>query len=236
MTYTEYDTYMRTLLVIDASTETQYTTILPLMIVYSENRIYADLDLLSTQTTATANLTPLLRNVTVPTNIQIVQGANIVTPAATNPDSGTRNPIQRVSLDYINFVWPTAVTPLTTPSVPTMYALVSDTAGVVAPAPDAAYKMEFIGIFRPTALSNANQTTWISLNIPELFVAGSMVFGAGYQRDFGQSSDDPRMSMSWEQQYQLLLKSDTVQEARRKAQSSGWQPFSPAPLARVPRS
>jgi hypothetical protein len=56
----------------------------------------------------------------------------------------------------------------------------------------------------------------------------SMIFVSGYQRNFGRASDDPAMAQSYEAQYQTLLKGATVEEARKKFESSGWTSQSPA--------
>jgi len=238
MNYTEYKAEIEQLLVIDPATQPEFeTTILPLMITYSENRILADLDLLSAKTTATVAMTANSRNVTPPPTIQIIESASAIYPGATNPDSGTRYPMQRASTEFINFTWPSASTNATAPSIPQYYALTSVTTCIVSPTPDAAYKMEFVGTYRPDSLAVGTPTTWISTNLPELFIAASMSFGAGYQRDFGaQGPSDPGLSVSWENQYSTLLKSQSVQMARQRAQSEAWQAFTPAPLARTPRT
>lgn len=84
-------------------------------------------------------------------------------------------------------------------------------------------------------MTSVNPPTWLGTNLPDLFLAGINVFMAGYQRDFGAQSDNPQLALSWEQSFQTLLRSAAVEEARRKAQSAAWQPYSPAPLATPPR-
>jgi hypothetical protein len=59
----------------------------------------------------------------------------------------------------------------------------------------------------------------------------SMIFISGYQRNFGRQSDDPQMAQSYETQYMTLLKGATVEEFRKKYQSSGWTSMSPSPVA-----
>ena len=208
----------------------------PRAIEQAEQRLYRELDLITTQTAQTASLTPLSRNIAIPGGILILQELNIVTPAGTAPDLGTRNPVQRVSLAFLNRVAPVAAAPLGSPSVPSWYALLDDVDMRLGPAPDAAYQAEFIGIIRPAPMTAANPTTWLGTNLPDLFVAGVNVAMAGYQRDFGAQSEDPRLALSWEAAFQELKKSAVVEEQRRKAQSVAWQPYSPAPLASPPRS
>jgi hypothetical protein len=59
----------------------------------------------------------------------------------------------------------------------------------------------------------------------------SMIYISAYQRNFGKESDDPQMAMSYENQYQLLLKSAGVEEARKKFESSAWSSQSPASVS-----
>lgn len=211
-------------------------TVFPRAIEQAEQRIYRELDLITTETSATAALTAGSRNVAVPDGILILQELNVVTPAEAAPDAGTRNPVQRVSLAFLNAVAPVAAATLGSPSIPRYYALLDDADVRLGPAPDAAYEAEFIGIVRPAPMSATNPTTWLGTNLPDLFLAGVNVFMAGYQRDFGAQSDNPQMALSWEAQFQELKKSAVVEEARRKAQSVAWQAYSPAPLATPPRS
>jgi uncharacterized protein YjlB len=59
-----------------------------------------------------------------------------------------------------------------------------------------------------------------------------MVYISAYQRNFsGMAANDPQMPVSYESQYQTLLKGAMVEEARKKFQSAGWTSMSPAPVA-----
>lgn len=211
------------------------TTILPLTIAYSENRINADIDFIDVVTTENAICQANNRNLSIPECINIIENVNIITPSATNPDFGTRHPLERISVPMMNYTWPTAaatsVSTSTAGSVPDYYSVLNSSTVLLAPAPDSNYKAEFVGIYRPTALSSDNPVTYISDQFPELMIAASMIYVTGAQRDFGQQSNDPQMGQSWENQYQLLLKSDTIQEFRKKSQSVQWTPYSPSPLA-----
>jgi hypothetical protein len=218
------------------SSDANFNNILPRAIEQAEQRIYRELDLITATTSQVATLSSGVRNVAIPGGIIILDDLNVITPAGTAPDAGTRNPVQRVSLSFLNAVAPTAAAALGTPSLPRYYALLDDVNVRLGPAPDAAYQAEFIGPIRPAPMSASNPTTWLGTNIPDLFLAALNVFMAGYQRDFGAQSDNPQLALSWEATYQELKKSAAVEEARRKAQSVAWQPYSPAPLATPPRS
>jgi len=71
-------------------------------------------------------------------------------------------------------------------------------------------------------LSSLNTTTYLTQHLSDLFFAACMCSIAGYQKDFGAQSDDPRNAVSWEQQYAQRLNSANKEEMRRKFQSGDW--------------
>lgn len=232
LNYTTYIQAMQNLLVVPTdNVDTNFQNIIPRMIEYAELRIYREMDFLVASSALTTPLVTTNRSVTVPTGIFIVEQINIVTPASqTIPDDGTRNPLQRVSLDYLNAVYSTPTT-----GIPTCYAMLSDTVAKLGPPPDNTYTAEFVGVVRPAPLSPANTTTYLTTNLPDLFVAASMVFGTGYQANFGSQADNPQQAQSWEATYQTLKQGVSIEDARQKAQSASWYNDSPNPLANVPR-
>lgn len=236
MNYASYVTTMQTMLVIyDPTGVTNLNNILPDMINYAELRIYRDLQLLNTVTSGTAALSTSNRNINLPAptggTFIVIESANLVLPAGTtNPDNGQRLPLQRVSKEYINYAYGSA-----SPSQPVCYANINDSQIVVGPPSDNNYTIEFLGTYRPNPLSATNTTTILTQFFSDLFIAASMVFGAGYQRDFGHMSDDPQMAQSWENQYNILKSSAMNEEFMKKAQSQGWQAFQPT-TATPPRS
>ena len=58
-----------------------------------------------------------------------------------------------------------------------------------------------------------------------------MIYISGYQRNFGRANDDPQMAVTYESQYNTLLKGAAVEEARKKFEASGWSSQSPSPVA-----
>lgn len=107
---------------------------------------------------------------------------------------------------------------------------------LIGPAPDLAYPLFGYGVQRPDPLSAANPTTYISTELPDLFWAASMIYMAGYTKNFGAQSDNPQMAVSWEQEYQRLLKGANVEQARSKFQAQGWTAQPVAPIATPPRN
>jgi hypothetical protein len=109
--------------------------------------------------------------------------------------------------------------------------MLNTTTILLGPWPDGGYTIEIVGTTRATPLSNANQSNYLSNQLPDVYIAAAMIFASGWMRNFGAQMDNPQMAMSWETQYQNLLKSATVEEFRRKFQASAWSSMSPAVVA-----
>ena len=232
LTYQTYVQTMQNLLVIPTDNiDVNFQNIIPRMIEYAELRIYREMDFAVASAALTTTLVTANRSITMPAGIFIVDQINVITPASqTVPDSGTRNPMQRVSLDYLNTVYST-----TTTGMPVCYAMLSDTIAKIGPPPDNTYTIEVVGVTRPAALSPANTTTYLTTNLPDLFVAASMVFGTGYQANFGSQADNPQQAQSWEATYQTLKQGVDIENMRQKAQAPAWYNDSPTPLANLSR-
>ncbi len=235
LTYATYVTALTTLTNIP-STNIDFQNILPDCIDYSEQRIYRELNLLATIVRDSSQaLSPNNRNFTLPSAQGIfvtVEGINAITPAGTAPDNGTRNPLTPVAIDYLDLVWPSA----TGTGLPTCFAMLTQTAIVVGPWPDQAYTMEVRGTQRPTPLSSSNTVTFLSQNLPDLFLAASMIYMSGYVKNFGAQADDPQMAQSWETQYGKLLASAETEEARKRFQGSAWSSLTQSAAAQPARN
>lgn len=222
MSYT-YTTYVAALadLMATATTDADFTTILPSIIDYAEQRLYRELDLLSTRVADTGTLTANTRNFTLPSNIGrfvITEGINIYTPVGTTT---TRNPVIPVSLDWINWSWQTNTAASAT-TIPQFFAMLTDQVVVFGPPPGAAFTAEVVGTVRPAALSSSTTTTYLTLYLPDLFMAASMIFASGFQKNFGAQSDDPKMSASWSSQYDQLLVSANAENERQRYGAASW--------------
>lgn len=237
LTYSQYQTDLATLMA-TTTTDPNFVQILPLCIDYAELSCYRDLDLSATIVTdSSANVTANVRTFTLPSTngrFVTVDGINIFTPVSTTT---TRNPVTPVSRSVVDALWPSSTVGN---AVPTMFHWLKDgNAGsqtvIFGPAPDQAYTVEVIGTIRPTALSATNTTTFLSNYFDDLFMAASMIFMSGYQKNFGAQSDDPRMSASWKEEYARILAACSVEEARKKFSSQGWTAKQPMPLAATPR-
>ena len=229
LTYSQYVTQIATLAVVDPN-DVNYQAILPQMITYAENRMYRDLDFLFTSIATTQyGLTVGSRQISVPSGTFVVpEQINVITPAGvSNPNHGVRNPLLPTTKEFLDQVYNNSQAT----GVPQYFCPFDDYTFLVGPYPDQNYTCEIIGTYRPDSLSALNTTTFISLYLPDMMIMASMVYISGYQRNFGRSSDDPAMAVTYESQYQTLLKSALMEENRKKFEAAAWSSQSPSPVA-----
>jgi len=237
MSYT-YTTYVATLanLLAEDETDANFVQILPTIIDAAEQRIYRELDMLVEDVRdSSASTTAGSRNFTLPTvlgTFQIVKEINVITPQGTAPEAGTRNPVTPVSLSVLDWAWPS----VTGTGVPEQFAYFSQGTGqtniVFGPWPDAAYRVEVIGKIIPTALSAVNTTTFLSLYLPDLFMAASMAYAVGaFQKNFGPSGDAAEQVGGWEKDYLQRRESAGTWEARKRFAGASWTALQPEPTA-----
>jgi hypothetical protein len=230
-TYSTFVTALSTEAV-QLTSDTNWSQILPTLIDDAEQRIYRDLDLISTIVRdPSAALTANSRSFTLPQSL-----GRFVTVKELSFFTGTypagRTPLRPVSLHWIDFVCPSE-TALTTPSYPQYFAPITDQLFVVGPAPDATYQVEVVGTIRPAPLSATNTTTFLTNYLSDLFLAAAMCSASGFMRNFGAQADDPKMATSWEMQYAQRLASAKPEELRRKFASGDWtsESVGPGPVA-----
>jgi hypothetical protein len=227
-TYDSYVTALATLLVVEADNP-EFVSLLPSFIDYAELRIYQDLDLLSTVTSDVFSTTTNRRAVQFPIEaFNTIQNVNILTPVGTaNPSAATRNPCLPVTKEFLDMVYGSVAGA----GIPAYFAMYNQNTILLGPWPDTVYSVEIVGTYRPESLSVTNTSTFISTNLPSLFMMASLIYGAGYQRNFGKMADDPQMAVSYESQYKELLASAGGEEARKKFASTGWTSMAATPAA-----
>jgi hypothetical protein len=222
---TSYVDQISTMAVVDA-TDPAFLVILPQMIAYAENRIYRDVDFLFTSTSSTAYaLTVGTRSINVPAGTFVVpEQINLITPVGiSNPDLGTRVPLLPTTKEFLDAVYGAS----SSTGQPKYWVPFDDYTFLVGPYPDAAYNVEIVGTIRPQSLGNGTNntvtSTFISLYLPDLFIMASMIYIAAYQRNFSSAlGNDPQMPITYETQYQTLLKSAVSEENRKKFEASAW--------------
>jgi len=235
LTYSTFVTSLANLISVEP-TDPGYLTALPNIIDDAEQRLYRELDLLSTMVTATGLLTSGSRKFTLPTTsgtFVMVEEFNVITPVGiTNPELGERVALLPASKEYLDVVYPS----VTGEGVPGYFAPISQQDWILGPWPDSAYTVEVVGTIRPAPLSATNQTTFLSQYLPDVFLAAALVFAAGYQQNFSAMGDNPQQAVTWESHVRPLIDSAKVEEIRKKFGSQGWSSKSPDPIATPPRT
>jgi hypothetical protein len=196
-------------------TSSAFQTEVPAAIDYAEQRIYRELNLINTITTdATTQCVANARFITIPSAFVVLNSLNVLLPFGnTNPLTGNRGTLDRVSLDYINWVYPPGST---SPGQPAVYANVTQYQFAIGPNADNTYNFEAIGTQRPAPLSATNASTFLTLNLPDLFEAATMIHFSGQMKNFGAQADDPRTAVSWEALYTKLAASADAEELRKR--------------------
>lgn len=210
---------------------------MPGCIDYAEGRCYRDLDIFAGNVRDGSSSTVAnSRNFNLPTGVGtyiIVDGINIITPASTSPESGTRVPLQPVSRDFLDAAYPSS----TGATVPSYFSYLTNntylsggstqTQVIFGPWPDSTYRVEVIGKIQLTPLSASNPNTYLTDFLPDIFIAASMVYLSGFMRNYGAMADDPKMATSWDTEYQKLLASAATYEARKRWSGASWSSKQP---------
>lgn len=220
--------------------EPNFVAILPTIIDYAEQRLYRELDLLAgtllqvVPTTANLRLFDLSQ---APVYILAIERMRVLLPAGSTALNYTSAPpLTPVSVDYLDAVFSGAA-----PGAPVHFGMQSDTLAVLGPTPDAVYNIEVSAEIRPIPLystppNDGTQSTFLTRVLPDLFLAAAMVAAAGYRKNYGAQGDDPRMAVSWQSQYDMLLASAKTEEIRKRF--LGWNMMSssspPIPSAAAP--
>lgn len=213
--------------------DTNFQAAIQLGIQDAEQRICREVDFLGAVVTQTTTLTAGNRNLNWGNSFFVVESLNVITPAtATNPDSGTRNPVLPATKELCDNLFPG----VTASGIPTYLGRVTQSSAVLAPWPDQAYTVEITGTQRPTPLSASNTTTFISTYLPDLMVAATMIYMSGYIQNFSATGDNPQMATNWSGHYKDLLQSATLEEARKKFEAEGWSAKQPSPVVTPPRT
>lgn len=230
LTYAQFVTTTANLLATPED-NTDFLQVLPSAIDYAEGRIYRQFALLATQVSVSGD--PMTaRTYTLPTPatgpFEVIERINIV------DGDGVRTGLTPVSRDVLDTLWPSNSAPDAS-SIPSMFAMLTDQTIVVGPVPGAAVDVEIVGFINPTPLSSTNTTTYLTTNLPDLFVTAAMVFLSGWQKNFGSQSDSPAQAVSWESQYQVLSQGVAEVDARQAFEAASWTQKAIAPLAQPQR-
>ena len=246
LTYSSYVAQIALLAVVPDPADPNFTALIPSMLNYAEDRIFRDLDFNFASTSRTGYaMTAGQRSLIVPYDLADGSGTWVITEqiVLSYPYlSGTRvAPLTPTTLDFINAVYGSGSQ--SPRGQPLYFNVFNDNEYIFGPVPDQNYAVELIGTFRPVSLSptsvgptGVKGTTFLSCYLPEVLVMASMIYVSAYQRNWlGAAGNDPQMPVTYETQYQTLIKGAGMDEARKAGSSAGWSSMAPAPLA-TPRS
>jgi hypothetical protein len=201
------------------SAQPNFQTELPSAIDYAEQRIFRDLDLITTVTEDNSQTcTPSSRYLNVPGAFVVVNSCSIITPAGVVAANGRRNQLCRTSKSVLDLIYPDS----SFLDVPLYYEIMTQGFGVssgiciLGPWPDQAYGAVFTGTQRPAPLSSGNPNTFLSTSLPDLMLIAAMIHMAAYQKNWSSIGNDPGSGTTYEQQYQKLLVGADAEELRKR--------------------
>ena len=210
MTYDDFSARLAMLLQVDPTTDADWAVFLPQAVEAAELRCYRDLDPLAVRKSAQIPVAAAAATFTLPSDCSIPRDLSYVALPA-----GVSSPhIARRDDTFLLELCP----PGSVSGNPKYWALTAADAGLLAPAPSGTVTLSLSYTFRPTPLAASNENTWLATWCPDLMIAAAMVFGSGYQRNYGAQADDPQQGVSWETQYGKLLAGAAREESRRKAE------------------
>jgi hypothetical protein len=230
LTFTSYQTQLVTEIP-SVAENLDFLLLLAGSIDYAELSIYRDLDFLALHGDVS------LGSATIGTNVIAVPSSVIIVEELYY--GASHAPIAPASQAAIRAIYAGGAN-----GPPQYFAMVGGASGatwapsmtvLLGPAPDQSYAMTAYAVERQAPLSASNPTTFISTQLPDLFWAACMIFWAEYMRSGPGRSADPQAELSWQNEYQRILKGADREEMRKKFQSNSWQAQNPAPLAAIER-
>lgn len=159
MTYAELLQKIRDYTEVDSNVLTD--TILNGIIENVEFKILRDVDSDNNRRYATANLVTSQRFVNIPAGLLVVRSAQIV------DSDGSSQPDNREFLQFRDTSFMSEFNPTGATGVPKYYSMWNEEEIVLAPPPDATYKIQLNYILKDLGLSATNTTTYLSLNFPD---------------------------------------------------------------------
>lgn len=217
------------------SSDPNFNNIIPRAIEYTENRIQRDMDLINTYVIdSTGTLTANSRNFTYSVHsgtFIVVTQVSLLLENSNSTQIYRQPPLLMVSWETLNSFYPQDIPLTPSPSYPQYWAPTNGLGGIVGPAPDAAYGIELVGTQRFTPLSSANISNFLTIFMPDVYLAASMVFLYQYQRDLGAGSDDPQAGVTWNTTYETLMKPAYIENMRATFRSTGWNGRLPSQIA-----
>lgn len=200
MTYNELVTNIRNYTEVNSNVFTD--SVINTFITMAENRILRDIDLDVFKKESSGNMTQDNKFLAAPPDILTHRYLMI-----TIPTSGEQVFLDFRDTSFMKEYWPDG----TDTGVPKYYAVWDQDTFYIAPTPNLNYSSEIGYIYRPAQLSNANTTTWISLNAPEALLYACLIQAYSYTK--GPSDMLGYFTQSYQQAIQGL---GIEQQGRRR--------------------
>lgn len=133
--------------------DTDFVTMIPIIVRQAEDRILKATNLPVFKVNKTSNCTTSVRFLAAPSDMLSAFALTIIS-------SGVYTPLIFRESSLIYEMWGTAAT-----GQPRYYSLYNDTTFLLGPTPDAAYAVEFQYFYRPESITTAvSGTTWLGTN------------------------------------------------------------------------
>ena len=198
MTYDELVTNIRNYTEVGSNVFTE--SVINTFITMAENQILREIDLDVFKLEATGTLTGANRFLSIP-NGMLTHRYMLVTPAA-----GEQVFLDFRDTSFMKEYWPNGATV----GVPKYYSVWDQSTFYVAPTPSTSYTVELGYIYRPTQISSANPTTWISINAPEALLYACLIQAYSYTKG------PPDMMQYFRQSYKEAVQGLGVEQQGRR--------------------
>jgi hypothetical protein len=198
MTYNELVTNIRNYTEVNSNVFT--SAVIDTFITMAENQILREIDLDVFKLEVTGTMTQGNRFLTAPTDL-LTHRYLILTPT-----SGDQLFLEFRDTSFMKEYWANG----TTQGTPKYYSVWDQNTFYVAPTPNQNYSVELGYIYRPTQLSSANPTTWVSINAPEALLYACLLQAYSYTKG-------PREMMEYFKiSYQEAIKGLGVEQQGRR--------------------
>lgn len=194
-----------------AQADLDLTSTIPACIDYAEGRCYRDLDLLAT--VVSDQTTVLLANTRTVTLPIPAAGTYDVLDQVNMIESGSKTPLTPISREVLDYIWPSSTSSAVTDR-PRQFVVATDTTILVGPVSGASVTLEFVGRVKPTPLSATNTTTFLTQQLPDLFLASAMIYMARYM--------PIKDTAPYEAEYQKLMVSADSYSSRQEFSAASW--------------
>lgn len=210
MTYATLLTDVYGYLDINTTTDTEFVSQLPRIIMLAEDKLARELKVLGQKVPVTSSFTAGNRTVTKPARWRDTVSFN----CGTATTGETRQPLYKRTYEYLTDYWPTA-TSYSSASLPKYWADYDYDHFLIAPTPHAALPFEIIYCARIEPLDSSTQTNWWTENAPDLLLKAVLIEAAKYRKE------EPLMLQTWMADYEAGKAALRMEDLVRDTERSG---------------